>query len=447
MSDTLASTHGAFDASSNRPLRSNDPWVWSLAISALFALLAGIRLTSPTILYFDEVHYVPAARDLLQWWESGEAEYRNREHPLLGKELIALGMALLGDNPLGWRAMPLIAGTIAVGASMRALWHTSHDRFAVIAFGILLVSGFHLFIHARLAMLDIFMVAFLALAGWQFASAIRKPETGRWRLALTGIALGCALAAKWNAVPLAMAFGLTFFSARLSASRRRLFTSRRGVPIPGISLIEAFLWLGILPLLVYALTFLPAYGLGASFGGVPLAEQGLIGLHRDMLDLQRQVLAPHSYQSTWEQWALNTRGIWYLYEHVDEAQRGVLLIGNPLTMLLGLPAMLWCLVVGLYRSDWAKITVVVGYGVTLGFWIIAPKPVQFYYHYLMPGVFLLAALALSLSDLRASGRKPLAYGVLVGSVVFFALFYKILAAAPLDGPMSFTNWTWIEGWR
>ncbi len=424
-----------------------DPWLWCLIIPAIFAALASIRLTTPTTPFFDEVHYLPAARELLSMWNGLRGEYINREHPLLGKELIALGIAMFGDNPLGWRIMSLIAGTIAVGASMRALWHTSYDRFAVIAFGVLLATGFHLFVHARIAMLDIFMAAFLALAAWQFAAAIREPETGRWRLALTGIAIGCALASKWNAVPIAMAFGLTFFAARLAAGRRRLLLSVRGAPVPGISLVEAFLWLAAVPLAVYALTFAPGYWLGTPLNPSPLSEKGLIGLHSEILELQQSVLAPHSYQSTWPQWMLNTRGIWYLYDFVDEAQRGVLLIGNPLTMLLGLPALVWCLIMGLYRGDWAKIAVVVGYGVSLGLWLIAPKPVQFYYHYLMPSLFLLAALALALSDVRRAGYQYWAYGAVAASAGFFALFFKILTAAPLEGPMSFADWAWLAGWR
>lgn len=435
------------DRSPARPPRARDPWVWCLAIPALFALLAGIRLTVPSEPFFDEIHYLPAARDLLEWWSGGEAQYRNREHPLLGKELIAIGIALFGDTPLGWRIMSLIAGTIAIAASMRALWHASLDRFACLAFGVLLATGFHLLIQARIAMLDVFMAAFLALAAWQFAAAIREPETGRWRLALTGIAIGCALASKWNAVPLAMAFGLTFFAARLAAGRRRLFTSRRGAPVPGVSLIEAFVWLGLLPLAVYALTFAPAYELGTARHPSPLIQDGLIGLHVQILNLQAQVLAPHSYQSTWDQWVLNTRGIWYLYEHVDGTQRGVLLIGNPLTMLLGLPALIWCAWVGLRRGDWARLAIVAGYAASLGLWMIAPKPVQFYYHYLMPSIFLLAALALALSDLRASGRGWWAIAFLAGSAAMFALFFPILTAAPLDGPMSFADWAWLAGWR
>jgi dolichyl-phosphate-mannose--protein O-mannosyl transferase len=430
------------------PAHPRDPLAWCVAITAAFALLAGWRLTVPSIPFFDEVHYLPAARELLSLFENGYGAYHNREHPLLGKELIALGIGVLGDTPLGWRIMPLAFGTLALFASMRALWHASGDRFACIAFGVLLVTGFHLFIQSRIAMLDVFMAAFLAVAAWQFAGACAQPEKGRWRLALTGIALGLAMGSKWNAIPLAMLPGLAFFAARVSAGRRRLFLSRRGAPVPGITLVEAFVWLGIVPLVAYALTFLPGYWLGEYLRPSPLAEQGLIGFHGEILSLQRQVLSPHVYQSTWPQWVLNTRGIWYLYEVVDGAQRGVLLIGNPLTALLGLPALGWCFVSGIWRGNWAKLAVVMGYAASLGLWLIAPKAVQFYYHYFVPGFFLLGALALALSDLRRVGwGKWLAWGTLAASAGLFVLFYKVLAAAPLEGPASFAKWTWLVGWR
>lgn len=428
--------------------RPRDPLVWVAALTAAFAALAAINLGTPSQPFFDEVHYLPAARALVSLLTTGTGPLLNPEHPMLGKELIALGIWWLGDNPLGWRIMPLLAGTLALFAAMRALWHASEDRFATLAFGLLLATGFHLFIQSRIAMLDVFMVAGLAVAAWQFAASIRQPETGRWRLALTGVALGCAMAAKWNAIPLTVLPGLTFFAARLSAGRRRLFLSRRGAPVPGITLVEAFVWLGIVPLAVYALTFVPGYWLGEYLRPSPLAEKGLIGFHGEILALQKQILAPHSYQSTWSQWVLNTRGIWYLYEVVDGAQRGVLLIGNPLTMLIGLPALAWCLATGLRRWDWAKLAAVIGYGASLGLWLIAPKSVQFYYHYFVPSFFLLAALALALSDLKNTARgRWFAWGTLTVSAGLFALFYKVLAAAPLEGAMSFANWTWIAGWR
>ncbi len=430
------------------PPHPRDPLGWCLALTGLFALLAGWRLATPSILYFDEVHYIPAAREILALLTEGQGAYRNREHPMLAKELIAIGMALFGDNPLGWRVVPWLSGVLAYFAALRALWHASQDRFATLAFGVLLATGFSLFIHARIAMLDIVMAASLAVAAWQFAVACARPEQGRIRLALTGVAIGAALGAKWNAIPLAMVPGITFFIARAFAGRRRLFLSRRGAPVPGVTLVEAFVWLGIVPLAVYALTFVPGYWLSAPLHPSPLAEQGFIGLHREMFELQSQLKTPHRYMSAWSQWVLNTRGIWYLYEAIDGAQRGVLLIGNPLTMLLGLPALLWCLIRGMWVRDWARLAAALGYAASLGLWLIAPKPVQFYYHYFVPSFFLLAALALTCSDLRrVPYGKWLAWGIPAGSVAIFAWFFPIIAGTPLVGPDSYLVWAWLEGWR
>jgi len=424
-----------------------DPMFWCIAIPAIFAALASIRLSIPNAPLFDEVHYLPAAREFLSQWAGDGGIYRNREHPLLGKQLIAVGMAWLGDNPLGWRIMPLIAGAVTLSAGMRALWHASHDRFATIAFGILASTGFNLLVQARIAMLDIFMAAFLALALLQFAAAVREPETGRRRLALCGVFIGCALASKWNAVPIAMAFGIAFLAVRLCAHRRHPLTSRRGAPVPGISLVEAAWWLGIVPLVVYALTFVPGYALGNAAFPPPLAEQGLIGLHAEMIALQRQVIEPHTYQSGWAQWMWNTRGIWFLYEYADGAQRGVLLVGNPLTMIIGLPALIWCVWSKTRDRDWAKLGAAGGYAISIGLWIVAPKPVKFYYHYLVPSLFLLAALSLCLSDIRTANRGWIAYAILAASGVLFAYFLPILTAAPLDDPDAFLRWAWIPGWR
>lgn len=425
-----------------------DPLGWCLVLTGLLALLAGWRLGLPTKPYFDEVHYLPAARDMLAAFETGNGAYRNREHPLFAKELIAIGMWALGDNPLGWRIVPWLAGVLALFASMRALWHAGHDRFATLAFGVLAATGVHLFIHARIAMLDIVMIAALAVAAWQFAAAAARPEQGRWRLALTGIALGLALGSKWNAIPLAMAPGLTFFFARLGAGRRRLFLSRRGAPVPGIRLVEAFVWLGILPLAVYAATFIPGYWLAEPFHPSPLAEKGLIGLHEEIFALQSQLMTPHRYMSQWPQWVLNTRGIWYLYEEVDGAWRGVLLIGNPLTMLLGLPALVWCLAAGALQRDPARLAASLGYAASLGLWLIAPKPIQFYYHYFAPSLFLLAALALACSDLRRLRYgKWAAFGIPAASVAVFAFFFPILAALPLSAGDDYLIWAWLKGWR
>jgi dolichyl-phosphate-mannose-protein mannosyltransferase len=418
------------------PAQSRDPVIWSGLIAFAFMVLCEFRLGIPSGPYFDEVHYLPAARVMLEL-----SHVTNQEHPLLGKEIIAAGIALFGDDPVGWRTFPALAGAIALFAFMRAMWFATWSRFAALAGGILLATAFPLFVHARIAMLDIFMACFVTVALWMGAAAVRRPA--RWRLAVAGVALGLAMASKWNAVPIAVLPGLAFLAVRLRVAGLRFLTAKDAAPVQGVSLLEAGIWLGIVPLAAYALTFLPVF----FYAQDPLTLGSFVAYHQRMVELQGMVIEPHPYQSVWWQWVLNLRAIWYLYEVADGAQRGILLIGNPLTMLIGLPALLWCVWQGAFRRNRAALAVALLYAVGLGMWVVAPKPVQFYYHYFLPSCFLVAALALLLDAAWRAGHRKKALAVVVACCAFFAGFYPILSAAPLSDGQDFLYWAWIPGWR
>jgi len=423
---------------SEAPDHPRDPMAWHAAIALGFLALCLVRLDIPSKPFFDEVHYLPAARALIAL--SGPA---NVEHPLLGKELIALGISLFGDNPFGWRIMSALFGTLGLFAAMRAMWFAAGSRFASAACGFLLVTAIPLFVQSRIAMLDVFMASFVLVALWALAGAVRENERGRRRLAVAGIAFGLAMAAKWNAAPLAMAAGVAFLAVRARAEGWRAFASGRGAPVAGITIWEAALWLGALPLATYALTFLPAM----FYARDALAPGGLVELQRHMLDLQQQVLKPHTYQSVWYQWVFDTRAIWYLYENVDGAQRGVLLVGNPLVMWLGLGALGWAGWAGLLRARMDALALFALYLVAIGTWIVAAKPVQFYYHYLLPGCFLAGALALALDEMWRRGRKIAPLLALAASAALFAWFWPILTAAVLPGEAAYQKWMLLDGWR
>ena len=418
-----------------------DPVWWCLLIVAAFTALASWHLAIPHSIYFDEVHYTKAARVLLTLDRPV-----NAEHPMLGKELIGLGMILFGDNSFGWRFFSLVFGAIGLFAFSRALWLASLSRFAAIAGTLLVATDFAWFIQSRIAMLDMFMAAFAMIALWQLAAAVRTQRHARVHLALAGIALGLALGAKWSIAPAAVLPGLTFLIVRAKTSGRRFLIARDGAPVDGVSLIEAALWLGVVPALVYLATFAP----GLFYAHDPLTVRGLIPLQHRMIELQDSVIKHHPYQSVWYQWLGDWRAIWYLYEVVDGARRGIVLIGNPLTMISGLPAVLWALWAGIWRGRRDALACAVLYLVCTGFWALSGKPVQFYYHYLLPGTFLMACLALALDELwRKSGRWRITPALILGgAAAMFVYFYPIISAQPLyHGRPSFERWMWLKSWR
>ncbi|MCB2060421.1 MAG: phospholipid carrier-dependent glycosyltransferase [Novosphingobium sp.] len=423
------------------PAPQRDPIGWSAVIALAFLALVWHRLGIPSQIYFDEVHYVKAARLLL------EERRVNVEHPMVAKEIIAAAIALLGDRPLCWRLPSALFGAFGLFAFGRLLWWSSRRRFATLAGMFLLATGFMWFIQSRIAMLDIFMASLGMAALWQFAAALDSPAgQARWRLAATGILLGLAIGAKWSIVPAAMLPGLAFLAIRLKTSGWRFLTATQGGPVAGISLVEAAFWLGILPLAVYWATFTPTF----FFKHDPVNPFDFIGHHRYMIELQDSVVKPHPYRSVWYQWIVNWRPVWYLYEPVDGAQRGVLLLGNPFSMLAGLPALFWCLWAGMRRRRHDALAFALLYLASIGMWIVTEKPVQFYYHYLLPGAFLMGCLALALEEMwRAGGKwRWAAVAALVVTAGIFAWFYPILSSAALHGGSnSFVKWMWLDSWR
>ena len=422
-----------------------DPAEWCAAIALFFLALVWWRLGIPSEIYFDEIHYVKAARKL------NEGLRANPEHPLLGKTILAAALRWLGDKPLYWRVPSALLGGFGLFAFTRLVWFASGRRLAAILAGLLLATDFYWFIHSRIAMLDMTMASLGIAALWQFAAACRLPGQARWRLALCGVLLGLALGAKWSFAPAAVLPGLAFLALKARANGARLLLARGGPPVAGISLLEAALWLGLVPLGVYWLTFWPGFG-WPTFGwhDKPIDPWQPLHWHQFMIRLQDSVVRLHPYRSQWYEWTANSRAIWYLYKEVDGVQRGVVLIGNPFTMYAGLAALGWCLWAGVMRRRSDALAFAALYLAVLAMWPLSGKPIQFIYHYVLPSTFLMGCLALALDDVwqQPGRRRWLMPAAVLLSFAMFAWFYPIISAAPLHrGKPSFNDWMWLPGWR
>jgi dolichyl-phosphate-mannose--protein O-mannosyl transferase len=370
--------------------RSRDPLAWCALIALAFLALCWNRLGIPSEIYFDEIHYVVAARKLL------ELVRHNPEHPMVGKEIIAAAIWAWGDRPIVWRIPSALFGAAGLFAFGRLMWFTSGRHFATIAAMLLLATDFAWFIQSRIAMLDMFMAGLGMIALWQFAAALRTGgHAARSRLVLCGLCLGLAIGAKWSVAPAAMLPGLTVLFLRVREHKWRALLATNARIMPGISLAEAGLWLGTLPLAVYWATFAPLFYLH----DYPIAWYKPIEQHQYMFKLQDSVRKLHPYRSVWWHWIADWRSVWYLYKVVDGSQRGIVLIGNIASMYAGIAALVWSIWAAIRRRRTDALAFVALYLASLGLWIVSEKPIQFYYHYLLPGSFLMGCLALALDEL------------------------------------------------
>lgn len=426
------------------------PWTVGLIVGlAAFSLFA-VHLGRPSGIVFDEVHYVPAARDLL-----AGTILRNTEHPMVAKEIIAAGIALFGDNPWGWRFFPAVAGAGIVVALFALVWlMLGRMRYALFS-GFTAAIDQMLFVQARIAMLDIFLALFLCWAIVFLLWAMRGRGRGQvlWRWIMASALLGLAVGVKWAAIPYVAMAGAAFVFVRARDARRdgarggawvaATLAGRGARHWTGLATVPGLVLMGVVSVAVYFTTFVPAFFIAVN----PVAPQELIRFQFDMYRAQTAVLPHHTYQSDWWSWPLMLRPIWYFYEYADGAQRGILLLGNPLIMWGGVAAVLYCLWAGVAKRAMAPLAMALLWIASVGIYAIIPKSLGFYYYYLLSALFLSPVLAVAFWHADKGARRGREEWFAAGALLLFVYFYPILSAAALSGPQAFTHWTWFLSWR
>ncbi|MGF1569082.1 MAG: phospholipid carrier-dependent glycosyltransferase [Nodosilinea sp.] len=295
-----------------------------LFIAALTLRLWGLGKFSTLV--FDEVYYVPFALDYLHQTPSFDA------HPPLGKYLIALGIRL-GQGPAAWLHWPTIevAGqalsplsyrwlNAVTGATLPVLtaalaWQISAAYapqrrlwFALLAGGLMVVEGLTL-VESRLALINIYWLALGLLGQWCWMTAALAPARPGWWRCGAGLALGATISVKWNGAGLWLGLVAWALREKWSSSSSQ---GRAGPLTPALPWRKLLGYLGLMPLMVYILLWLPHLG---------LTGEGLSETHLSMIAVHRSIgtgAAVHPYCSAWYTWPLMLRPVAYFHQGIDQ---------------------------------------------------------------------------------------------------------------------------------
>ena len=412
-----------------------------LASLALFL----VDLGSPTKVYFDETWYVPSARE---WLASGIMLHP--EHPPLAKLMIAASVGLFGDTSFGWRALSALFGAITLTAVVYwTLALAGNAKAALFAAAATFLDQI-LYVQARIAMLDVFLFAFivLGLAGYTYALTCPSRKPAILSALGSGVAFGLAGACKLSgffALP-----GLIALLLVLAAVRWR---QRGALPCaPGAAhtlnfTVGYFAWF-FAPVLAYLACYVP----GAIHEGswlYPFTAQ------REMLHIMLGHSPTHPYMSQWFNWPIEWRPVWYLFEvpggtdkwDEDHPAQAVFGIANPLLLILGQVAIVWAAARALLRRDLSAAIVAVAFVFQWLPWIVNPKGLEFFYYYFPPILCLGPALALFF--FRGGGvRREVAGSVLlIAFALMFLFFLPTLEASLTVTPDELDARTWLPTWR
>ncbi len=450
---------------------SRRTWLTCLALYLIGQIFFLINIGFPAKQNFDEFHYVPAAKSFLELKES-----RNYEHPPLAKELMAVSIGVFGDNPLGWRFISTVFGSITlVGMYLWGLAVFGNQAGALLVASLTMVNQL-LYVQSRIGMLDTFMMAFLSLAAAGFCAFWKSELDARVQrklLLVTGICLGLATSCKWFAVIPWVGFLGLIALIRLFQSWNTRFAGVDSPKSPlnrdhnhndgpeefyspalwqNLSLRDFIIYLGIVPCAAYFATFLPFLFFTKADGNGTFEILDLFKMQYRMWDGQMRVVTPHPYGSLWHQWPLMNRPIWYAFDKEGDTKqwvRGVVLLGNPWIMWGGLLALLYSFWEWVKTRSRSAFLILAFYGMFMFSWPFVPRKLSFYYYYYPAGM----TLSLAMTQVLQCWNNPAhlrhwriaAATMLLIAFVLFVYFFPILSGELIPSD-SFRKWMWMRRW-
>lgn len=185
-----------------------------ILIPSLFIRIYRLDYHNGETVFDERAYYQEAALSYLEGTDDP-----NSEHPPLGKEILAVGIKVLGNTPIGIR-FPSVIFSIASLAVVYFLFRDIFNSRLVGALsGIFLSLDFMFFIHSRLGTMEIFYLFFLWADLYFFYRAdyfLENRLTGKGNLALLTAAVFLALSfsTKWTAVLGLLSISLIFLGRR-----------------------------------------------------------------------------------------------------------------------------------------------------------------------------------------------------------------------------------------
>lgn len=152
--------------------KASQKQIFGFLLILLLSALYFFKLSQPNQLYWDETLHVEGAKTILYH----QKPYLLHAHPPLGKEILALSMKIFGDSPWGSRMLSAFAGVGCLIFTFLFIFKLSQSFWASIFAVLLFVFDPLFYVHARIGMLDVFVLFSLLLSCWMFLKLRENPE-------------------------------------------------------------------------------------------------------------------------------------------------------------------------------------------------------------------------------------------------------------------------------
>lgn len=414
--------------------------------------------------YFDEVYHVRNAVEIV----NGQYMYAS-VHPLLGTNIMALFIALLGNHPFGWRFGGWFFGVLLVPL-VYAISHLlfTNRRYTVIATLLFCVDFMHI-TTSRIATLEPFSLFFILLMFYFMmlytkTSLVDTPLKTQWKyLLLCGLTMGLAWSTKWTGCYSSLGLALLFFIHFFGLTKEYLIARKKNSELVYEDTIEqqwvqiilstyikkmvltilfCILVFVILPVCIYFGIHIIDHIWRDGYSITNMIDQ-IIYMYEYHIDLT----ATHPFQSQWYQWILDIRPIWYYIKRSGDLASSISCFSNPIVTWCGFISLFYCAYLWL-KQHYDGLTITwIGLLTALGPWMLVTRCV-FSYHFYPSTPFYILLVVYMLRDIeQRSGKTTVTKWIVVASLMVFFLFLP--ATCGFLTTQDYLNGflTWMPSWN
>ena len=395
--------------------------------------------------YFDEIYHVRNA------WEIANRQYMYASvHPLLGTNIIALSIHLFGMHPFAWRLPGAIASVLMLPVLYGILKHLLKRDYLSLIGSFLLAADFMHITTARIATLEPFSILFILCSFYWMLKYCRSNfytlpmRKGILYLFLSGIFMGLSIATKWTGCYAAIGLAIMLFTnwiQRFLEYKKDKEAHQQFFKILLTTMLACILFFIIIPIVIYCISYIP----DKIFRNEPWTIANVWKQAQQMYHYHVNLNATHPYQSTWFQWILDLRPMWYYVGIKENVFHTISCFSNPLLTWIGLPAILFTTYRALCKKDIVGWYIVVGYFSGLLPWIIYVQRIVFAYHFYPTSLFTIIAIVYCINLLNNRKMSIVVPAYLAAYLALFILFLPVITG--FGTSQQFARFlAWLPGW-
>ena len=393
-------------------------------------------------IFFDEIYHARTAYEMGNGYELYEVT-----HPVLGKEIISIGIAIFGMNPFGWRFMGVIFGILMIPILYNFIKQMFKKTSVCFVGTFLFTFDFMHFVMSRIATIDTYAVIFTMLIYYfmyrYYQTSFYDTDLKKTLrpLFFCGMFVGIGFASKWNVAYGFIGIAILFFmnmykryKEYLHAKKKvevehstdemdqKVYQSFRGNFVKTI--YACVLFFVIIPCIIYYLSFIFIFDIT----NIGTYTKQVIDYNVNMFQFHTGSLLYHPHQSPFYEWPFLVRPMLFRADlSLSGDFYGILCISSPLFCWGGTITMIMTLAYYIKTKDKKALFILIGYFSVWLPWIFVKRS-TFIYHYYPALIFVALSWAYVINKI-IDKKKWFVIGIVLLHIILFCIYYPVLSGS------------------